>query len=76
MLTGKLHLISPEEVADYLRSGPIHEAFSDIARLVDAKLTIEADNPPGQARPSRPADAIARSRDCRRRPRRSPDDQL
>jgi HD-GYP domain-containing protein (c-di-GMP phosphodiesterase class II) len=59
VLTGKLHLIGPEEVADYLRSGPIHEAFHDIARLVDAKLTFEADNPPGQAQPSRPADAIA-----------------
>jgi HD-GYP domain-containing protein (c-di-GMP phosphodiesterase class II) len=40
MPTAKLHLVSPEPLADYLRSGRLSQALKDLAGLADLELAV------------------------------------
>ena len=41
MPASQLHLVSPEQVADFIRAGPANLALERIAQLVGAQLTIQ-----------------------------------
>jgi putative nucleotidyltransferase with HDIG domain len=46
MPAAQLHLISPEQIIEFVRAAPLNNALNDIARLADAELAIEAPREP------------------------------
>jgi putative nucleotidyltransferase with HDIG domain len=54
MSTAQLHLISPEQILDFVRSAPLHNALADIAGLAGAEFIIEAPPEPSTSVPSIP----------------------
>ncbi|UCG32981.1 MAG: HD domain-containing protein [Phycisphaerales bacterium] len=46
MPPAQLHLISPEQILEFVRAAPLHDALTDIAGLADAEFTVEAPREP------------------------------